>query len=60
MNEPFLVAFTLVGLMGFMLCYSTNLCNMYNSPIAIAITHNVKDILITSYSFFFLKEEYDF
>lgn len=46
--------------MGFMLCYSTNLCNMYNSPIAIAITHNVKDILITSYSFFFLKEEYDF
>jgi hypothetical protein len=33
---------------------------MHNSPIAIAITHNVKDIVITSYSFFFLKEEYDF
>ncbi|CAK83676.1 unnamed protein product (macronuclear) [Paramecium tetraurelia] len=60
MSEQFLIAFTLVALMGFMLCYSTNLCNMYNSPIAIAITHNIKDILITSYSFFFLKEEYDF
>lgn len=46
--------------MGFLLSYSTNLCNMHNSPLAIAITHNVKDIIITSYAFLFLKEEYDF
>lgn len=40
----------LVCLCGFSLTYSTNLCNMYNSPLALAITHNVKDVLLTTIS----------
>lgn len=32
---------------------------MYNSPTAIAITNNLKDMIMTSYSFFYLKEFYN-
>ena len=45
--EEFKLILINIYYLGFLLNYATNLCSMKNSPLAIAITHNVKvEILI--------------
>ncbi|KAM3131223.1 hypothetical protein pb186bvf_016681 [Paramecium bursaria] len=60
-DQDFIIYFTLVCLIGFILNISTNMCNMYNSPLAIAITHNIKDIFTTTCSIILFQDfKYDF
>eukprot|EP01016_Furgasonia_blochmanni_P032074 TRINITY_DN3310_c0_g1_i5.p2 TRINITY_DN3310_c0_g1~~TRINITY_DN3310_c0_g1_i5.p2 ORF type:complete len:136 (-),score=24.38 TRINITY_DN3310_c0_g1_i5:275-682(-) len=47
---------TLVAFFGFCLNYTTFLCTTYNSPFAVALTHNFKDIFSTTLSIFLLDD----
>lgn len=49
-RTEFLVSITLVAFIGFCLNLATSNCTMKNSPFAIALTHNVKDIVSTAIS----------
>ncbi|CAK58619.1 unnamed protein product (macronuclear) [Paramecium tetraurelia] len=46
-RTEFMLSFSLVALFGFFLNLATYNCTMKNSPFAIALTHNIKDIFST-------------